>query len=101
MSSLKDKVIQAAARLWGKPESQIEFEWKPANYYVGVCTYLDEDDPDKGTLNWRVSVYPLPTEVPATDEAYQADLLHALLDVLEGALRRKEVRLSLSNLQVN
>jgi hypothetical protein len=98
---LRDKVIAVAARLWDKAESQIEVEWKPDCFYLGVCAFKDDEDAEKGTLNWRVSIYPLPGIEPATDAAYQTDLLQALLDVLEGALRRKEVGLSLANLQVN
>ena len=101
MSSLEDKVIQAGARLWGKPESQVQFELDLAECTAGVFAFVDENDPEAGTMGREVIVYPKPGVDPEVSPEYYVELLQSLLDVIHGAMRRNSVNTSMALLTLN
>jgi hypothetical protein len=90
MADLGTRVLQVAARLWGKQLTDVYLEWQPEYFRAEVYAWVDDEDPDAGRHNRRVSIMPDSGVDPVTDPAYRTELLLALLDVLEGALRRKE-----------
>lgn len=90
MADLGSKILQAAARLWDKTESQIRLVWRPDLHRVEVYAWVNDDDPDEGSICREVHIRPPRGLDVVTDVPYRTELLLALLDVLEGALRRKE-----------
>jgi hypothetical protein len=94
MSNLEDRVRKEAAKLWGKPESQVYFELDLVEYTAAVYAY--NYNPYGGSMYREVIVLPKAGEDPETSEEYYVELLQSLLDVLQGAVRRGALRLSLA-----
>lgn len=100
MADLSSKVISAAATLWGKPAKAVKIDVWGDNLGAEVWAWVNEEDPDLGMLSYRVWVRPT-AEKEAIDAAYRAELLLALLDVLEGALRRRATAKSMALMMGN
>lgn len=89
MADLKTRIKEAAARLWGKPINQVHLEHRPESNRAEVYVWIDEEDPDKGRYMRQVFIWPQ-NEAEEASPAYALEILFALLDVVEGALKRAE-----------
>jgi hypothetical protein len=87
-SKLEAKVLQGAAKLWEKTVDDVFLEIDSEANVASVYAFVRKDDPYLGTYGREVTI-DSPTEVDESSPKYTQELLLALLDVIEGALRRK------------
>lgn len=100
MADLKTRIKEAASKLWGKPIAQVHLEHRPESNRAEVYVWIDEEDPDKGRHMRQTFIWPQ-NEAEEASTAYALELLFALLDVVEGALKREEASKARTRLTLN